>query len=211
VISGSRRYTSDTTEFARIVNLSDAVFAIALTLLVLGITVPDVPAAELAGALRDQVPQLVAFALAFVLVANVWWHHHRLCAVLAWFEPGMVAVNFAVLAFVALAPFPTSLLGTAPRSRAAVLTFIALFMVLTALWVALVVRAHLVGAWRAPMDSHLFPWLVADWGASLAVHGVALLVALWAPIVGLVVLAGASSATTVVMGRLGPPERKAWF
>jgi uncharacterized membrane protein len=206
-----RRYARDSLEFGRVVNLSDAVFAIALTLLVLNLEVPDVPDQELGEALWDQWPHLLAFALAFLLVANVWWQHHKICAVLDWFDPGMIALNVACLAGVALAPFPTSLVGAAPDTRAAVLPFIALFMILSMLWLALVLRAHAVGAWRIPMPPHLYPWLIADWLASIAALGVALLVALAAPIAGLVVLAVASSVVTLAMSRLGPAERKDWF
>jgi uncharacterized membrane protein len=206
-----RRYTRDSLEFGRVVNLSDAVFAIALTLLVLNLEVPDVPARELGEALADQWPHLLAFALAFLLVANVWWQHHKICAVLDFFEPGMIALNVVCLAGVALAPFPTSLVGTAPGTRAAVLPFIALFMVLSMLWLALVLRAHAVGAWRSPMPAHVYPWLIADWLASIAALGVALLVAVAAPVAGLVVLAVASSVVALTMGRLGPTERRAWF
>jgi uncharacterized membrane protein len=209
--SGRRRYDRDSLEFGRVVNLSDAVFAIALTLLVLNLEVPDVPAGELAGALGDQTPQLIAFALAFLLVANVWWLHHKICAALGWFEPGMIAVNVVGLAGVALVPFPTSLVGAAPSSRAAVLPFIGLFLLLSALWLVFALRAHAVGAWRRPLPPQLFPWMVTDWLASLAALVLALLVTLWQPVAGLVVLAVASGLVELTMGRLGPTERKMWF
>jgi uncharacterized membrane protein len=206
-----RRYAWDSPEFGRIVNLSDAVFAIALTLLVLNLEVPDVPAGELGSALGEQAPQLIAFALAFLLVANVWWLHHKVCAALGWFEPGMIAVNTVGLAGVALVPFPTSLVGAAPGTRAAVVPFIGLFLVLSALWLGLVLRAHALGAWRRPMPPHLYPWLVADWLVHLAVLAIALLVAVWAPVAGLVVLTVASTVVGVTMQRVGPSERAAWF
>lgn len=77
------RFSRTSAEFTRVLNLSDAVFAIALTLLVLNLEVPRVPAGELAGALADQTSSFVAFALAFFLVASTWWQHHRAFAVLA--------------------------------------------------------------------------------------------------------------------------------
>jgi uncharacterized membrane protein len=141
----------------------------------------------------------------------VWWQHHKICAVLGWFEPGMIALNVVGLAGVALVPFPTSLIGATPGTRAAVLPFIALFILLSALWLALVVRAHAVGAWRVPMPGHVYRWLIADWLASIGALGVALVAALVAPIAGLVALAVASTVVTVTMGQLGPAERKAWF
>jgi uncharacterized membrane protein len=207
----STRYHFESPEFVRVVNLSDAVFAIALTLLVLTLEVPRVPAGELAGALADQRPQMVAFALAFLLVANVWWQHHRLVATLEHLEPGMVAINIAALAGVALVPFPTNLVGIAPNEQAAVLPFIGLFVVLSVLWVCLILRAHALDLWQRPMSDEVYRWLLADWVASISVAVAAFVVAIWAPVAGLVLIAIASATAGVVMSRLGPPERKAWF
>lgn len=87
----------DVIEPTRMVNLSDAVFAIAMTLLVLGLEVPDVEASGLGPALRAMLPNLLAFALAFGLVCNVWWVHHRLFARLAPLDRGLVAINLVLL------------------------------------------------------------------------------------------------------------------
>lgn len=205
------RFAHDSVEFGRVVNLADAVFAIALTLLVLNLVVPtDLAGPEIGGALRDLVPQLVAFGLAFALVANVWWQHHRVCAALAWLDPVMVGINVASLAWVALVPFPTSLIGTAPDARAAALPFIGVFLVLSVLWLALILRAQRVGAWRRPMDRHVFRWIVADWVASIAALVIAMLVSVVVPIAGLAVLAAGSGTARIVMSRLGP-DRSDWF
>jgi uncharacterized membrane protein len=207
----STRYHFESPEFVRVVNLSDAVFAIALTLLVLTLEVPRVPAGELAGALADQRPQLIAFVLAFLLVANVWWQHHRLVATLEYLDPSLIAINIAALGGVALVPYPTNLVGISPRETAAVLPFIGLFVVLSTLWVGMILRAHALDLWKRPMSDEIYRWLLADWLASISVAAVAFLVAIWVPIAGLVLIALASAAAGLVMGRLGPPERKSWF
>lgn len=198
-------------EFTRVVNLSDAVFAIALTLLVLNLEVPRVPAGELAGALADQTSAFVAFALAFFLVANIWWQHHRIFAVLDFLEPGLIAINMVILAGVALVPFPTSLVGASPNERAAVVCFIGLFAALTLVWLGLILRAQAMGAWRRPLPRHLLRWLLGDWLASSGAMAVALIATIWSPVAGLVVLATGSSITSLGMGRIGPPERRHWF
>ncbi|MFN7149046.1 MAG: TMEM175 family protein, partial [Microthrixaceae bacterium] len=120
----ARRYGRDSTEFGRVVNLSDGIFAIALTLLVLNLVVPGVQADQLGGMWRDLVPSLVAFVLAFGLVANIWWLHHKVFAALETVEPGMIALNVVGLAGVALVPFPTSLVGAHPDQPAAVVPFL---------------------------------------------------------------------------------------
>jgi uncharacterized membrane protein len=123
-----RRYERSTPEFGRVANLSDAVFAIAMTLLVFTLDAPDVGERGFA-ALVDRVPQLAVVGLAFALVASVWWAHHKFFSKLRWLEPGLIALNLALLGLVALVPFPTRLIGAAPLERAAVVPFIGLFVV----------------------------------------------------------------------------------
>jgi uncharacterized membrane protein len=194
----AHRFPRDSLEFGRVVNLSDAVFAIALTLLVLTLDAPDVGA-------------LLTFALSFFLVASVWWHHHRIFARLGWLEPGLIAVNLGMLAGVVLVPYPTSMIGAAPGSRAAVLPFIGLFALLSLLLVALILRANKLGAWRRPLPLSLFRWVVTDWMATVSIHIVGLAIAVWAPLVALVWVAGGSSVSGLTVTRIGPSERRTWF
>jgi uncharacterized membrane protein len=193
--AGRIRYERDSAEFARVANLSDAVFAIAMTLLVLTLDVPDVAADRLAAALVDQVPQFVVFALAFALAANLWWQHHKLFALLGALEPGTIGINLALLAAVALVPFPASLLGSAPTARAAVLVFIGVFVLLNVLHLALVLRVRQVGAWRQPVTQRFFYWLVFTWVSGIAVLLLAAAVTMWQPLGGLAVV-----IVTMVLG-----------
>jgi uncharacterized membrane protein len=204
----THRYGHDTVEFARVVNLADAVFAIALTLLVLDLKVPQ----NLGGAalLGEQAPNMVAFALSFFLVAGMWWQHHKLFAALGWLEPGLIALNLAVLAGVALVPFPTSLVADDPSSRAAALLFVGLFSAISLLFLVLIVRTNNLRAWRHPLPTSLFRWVFADWLVSVGIHLACLAIAIWAPLAGLVGLAVGSPATAMVVARMGPPQRRAW-
>jgi len=132
------RYRSDTREYARVVNLSDGVFAIALTLLVLTLDAPDVPAARLAAALLEEISQVIVFALSFALVANIWWFHHKIVHQLAEFDVVMITLNFVMLGLVALIPFPTSLVGNAPNEAAAVVPFVAVFLGISVICLSMV-------------------------------------------------------------------------
>jgi uncharacterized membrane protein len=196
--AAAHRYDRDSLEFGRVVNLADAVFAIALTLLVL-----TLDGLEAAG--------LVSFALAFFLVASLWWHHHRIVAQLAWLEPGLIALSLGLLAGVALAPLPTSLVGADPGASEAVLPFIGLFAALSLLVNGFILRVHRLGAWTRPLPSRLFRWIMLDWGTNLAILLVCLAVAVWAPLAALVLLAAASTVSNLTVARLGPQERRAWF
>ena len=59
----------------RTVALSDGVFAIALTLLVLNIPQPSADG-DLWPALRDLLPDLASYALSFIVIASLWRYHH---------------------------------------------------------------------------------------------------------------------------------------
>jgi uncharacterized membrane protein len=207
---GARRYEHDSPEFARVANLSDAVFAIAMTLLVLTLDVPEVGAEGLAAALADRLPQLAAVVLSFALVASVWWSHHKFMGLLGSVEPGMIALNLAFLGGVALVPFPTALIGNTPTARAAAVSFVALFVLLLLLFLLIVLRAQAVGAWRRPMPEGLFPWVRAYWVLATAGMTLALLIALWIPLAGLAAAFVNGFIVAVVLILLGPPEFQEW-
>lgn len=205
------RFHEDTPEFGRVVNLSDGVFAIALTLLVLTLDVPAVPASELAGALLAEVPQVLMFALSFFLVAGIWWMHHRLVAQLAAFDSALMAMNLALLGLVALIPFPTSLVGHAPTARAAVLPFMAVFLGISALFLLMLLRAHATGIWRRPPPEGLFRWIVLGWCGQVAGVVAAMLLALLAPLAGLVLMALLGTIIAMALALVAPPAYRRWL
>lgn len=205
-----RRYDRDGPEFARVANLSDGLFAIAMTLLVLGLEVPDVGQAPLATLLRERIPNLIAFVLGFALVANMWWAHHKFVSQLGYFEPGLIRRNLLFLGVVALVPFPTGLVGAAPMDRAAVLPFIAVFLVLHGVFLAMIARAHAQQAWRSPLSATMYRWVRLGWSTALAGMALALLVALWTPVAGLVVAALHSTVTDRFITRRAPPGYVDW-
>lgn len=200
----------DGLEFGRVVNLSDAVFAIAITVLVLTIEVPDVAPGELAGALRQELPQLAAYALAFALVASQWYLHHKLCSRLATMERGFVLLNLVYLGLVALVPLPTGVFGRYPTSTAAVAPFLGLFVLLYLVVVALVVRVHAVDAWREPLPPDVYVRLLRSFVAGIGVLVAGMVVAIWLPLVA-VALAVVSGVPTVVLMRHAPPAYRAWL
>lgn len=113
----------------RLTLFSDAVMAIAITLLVIDLRVPelgpDPTEAALEAALRSLVPQLFAFFLSFVVIA-VWWNgHHRLFAELRAGDVWILVLNFVFLAAVAFLPFPTAVLGRYSNLASAVMLYAA--------------------------------------------------------------------------------------
>ncbi len=169
-------------------NLSDAVFAIAMTLLVFTLDLGQIQD-EPAQFVREQASNILVFALAFALVANVWWQHHKLFAMLGSIETGMIVINLALLGAVALVPYPTNLVGNFPTSAAAVIPFIALFVILNLLYMLFVIRAQRVRAWEPQLPIRFYYWLVFQPITGVLVLVIAGVLTLWRPVVSLVVLA----------------------
>lgn len=190
-------YEKDTPEFNRVINLSDAVFAIAMTLLVLTVDIPDVPASRLAGALTNQLSQFIALILSFTLVAIIWVQHHRFMKLLSRLEPLLIGLNLALLGVVVLVPFPTNLIGNNPGSRVAVMFFITMFLILSTLYLLMLIRARIVNALSEPMSFENLIWHLASWGAGIIVMLISLIIAYWFPLTGLIIL-----AVTMIIGPL---------
>lgn len=112
--AGERR-SGDGRDLDRIVNLSDGVFAIAITLLVLDIRVPEIPestvATELPGELFALWPKYLGYLLSFGGISMFWAVHHSISRGIRSYDRGLIWLNFLFLMFVAFVPFLTSLLG----------------------------------------------------------------------------------------------------
>ena len=97
-------------DVGRLLAFSDGVFAIAITLLVLGIPVPAHGGALLPGELLGLLPNLAGFALSFLLVGTQWIVHHRLLRRLDFCTGPILWLNLLLLMGICLVPFATSLL-----------------------------------------------------------------------------------------------------
>jgi uncharacterized membrane protein len=103
----------------RIAFFSDAVFAIAMTLLVVQLSVPHGPAGQLGHALRARGPKYFAFALSFLVIAQYWMAHHRVFRHIRRYDLGLLWLNLLWLLAIAFLPFPTAVLGNYSHSRLA--------------------------------------------------------------------------------------------
>ena len=204
-----RRYRRGSPEFGRLLNLSDGVFAIAMTLLVLGIDPDAVSLSDVGGVFVAQPGELVAFAISFAVISHFWWIHHRFFAALDLIEPGLVVLNLVLLGLIALVPFPTSLLGRDPTAQGAVVPYLALLGLIAIVHVLLLLRANRVPAWRVPMPAKLFPWLLAGWGANAGVTVLAFGVSFFVPVAGLLILLLTWPVEAVVAYR-APEGYRAW-
>jgi uncharacterized membrane protein len=97
------------TDLGRIVAFSDGVMAVAITLLVLNLEVPDAGGAKLDEELVDLLPSFAAYVLAFALVGRFWVIHHRLFETIRAFDGRLMTFNLVFLAMIVLVPFATEL------------------------------------------------------------------------------------------------------
>jgi uncharacterized membrane protein len=96
----------------RVLALTDGVVAIAMTLLVLDIDVPDgLQGQALADALDDVQGQVGTFLLSAVVIALFWRAHHSVLREAEWINGSIFWCNVAFLALVSLIPFPTRVLA----------------------------------------------------------------------------------------------------
>lgn len=129
---------------ARLLALSDGVFAIALTLLVLEVPIPK-HSTRLASDLSHQWPFYAAYAVSFITIAIAWINHHALMSGVRRVDRSLIELNLALLFFVAAVPWPTGVLALYLRAggqgAAASVTYGLVMTLLascfTALWVRL--------------------------------------------------------------------------
>ncbi len=109
----------------RIVFFSDAVFAIAITLLALEIKLPNEvdlnSNSNLAHVLGSMFPQILAFALSFLIIGVFWSSHVRKYRALISYDQIFVVLNLLLLMLIAFMPFPTSLISGSPTYTSVVL------------------------------------------------------------------------------------------
>ena len=144
-------------EFGRILSFSDAVFAIAMTILVLAIAVPNIPdrlvAEELPGKVADLWPHLFSYLLSFAVIGLHWIGHHMIFARIVRYDMRLVAINLAFLCFIALLPFPTELLGEYGDQAITVVIYASNLTILGVLQTWLFVHAARRGLLRESISS----------------------------------------------------------
>jgi uncharacterized membrane protein len=106
------RYSRDESEFDRAIGFIDATFALALTLLITTLEIPDRSAWESLGSLNDALgAQFIAFAIAFIVISGYWLRHHRMVASFSAIDYPVIGLNLALVAAIVLLPFSTQAVG----------------------------------------------------------------------------------------------------
>ncbi len=143
----------------RLEAFSDGVFAIACTLLVLDLKVPELAAVVtsrggLWGALAAQWPKLLAYLISFGIVGFYWVGHHLMMHFVRQVDRRFLFLNILFLLLVAFMPYPAAVLGTYGAERAATTLYGGTLTTIGLVYVAL---------WRYASDHHrlvdpALPW-----------------------------------------------------
>lgn len=111
----------------RLEALSDGIFAIAMTLLVLNLDIPPMSDAEavtkLPGQLLELWPHFFALTLSFFLLSIFWIMHHRQFRAIKRVDETLLWLNAATMLFIIMIPFSTSLHGEYEATQTAALFF----------------------------------------------------------------------------------------
>ena len=135
----------------RLEAFSDGVFAIAITLLVLELNVPE--GEHLWQQLKDEWPSFGAFFVSFWVIGIIWVNHHGVLDHLARADRGVLYLNLLLLFTVVFIPFPTALLADHLKSGedekvAAIVysgAFLAMSLAYGVLWTYITNRRRLPG------------------------------------------------------------------
>jgi uncharacterized membrane protein len=120
----ARRREENEVEFSRIVAFSDGVFAIAITLLVLNLSVPmHTPGDELNKVLWEQRQDILAYALSFAIIGRFWVVHHRFFGSVVGFDGRLLGLNLFYLGWIAFFPFSAQVFGDHAGDTAAIVLY----------------------------------------------------------------------------------------
>ncbi len=118
---------------SRLEFLFDGIFAIAMTILVLELRVPELAdrhsVGELARALAHNAPTFASYLLSFTVLGVFWYRHNQQYHHVRVVTKGMLALHFVQLAAAAFFPFCAALLGRYPTNHLTVVVYMGCIMI----------------------------------------------------------------------------------
>jgi uncharacterized membrane protein len=180
----------------RLAALTDGVFAIAITLLALEVTVPIVEAgvdgSDLGTALVEQWPSYAAYIVTFFLVGAYWFNHHRMFNLLRGVDHRFLVLNIFFLMAIAIIPFPNALIAEyllKPEQQGVAagvygLAMLTLAIMFNLVWWYAGWRQRLL---RSDCDYRLVRQVLKSYLFGPVIYLIGLVVSFFAPIVSLII------------------------
>lgn len=170
----------------RLEAFSDSVFGFAITLLILGIVLPELqnPPTEsiLRAALLHLWPNLLSYALSFAVIGIMWQNHQALFRLLGRADRMTVFLNLVLLGVIAFIPFATYVLGKYPTMHASTFLY---GLTLTCAAIAfnlLAMHFERSGAFLPSVSKWVLRETIASYRFGLATYAIATLTSLYKPI-----------------------------
>jgi uncharacterized membrane protein len=110
-------------EYDRVVFFSDAIFAIAITLLAVNLRVPEGGGFGSAHELSKAIPSIRGFWISFAVIALFWMGHHSVFRYIVAADRPLILLNLLFLGAIAFLPYPTDVISQASTQRAAVIFY----------------------------------------------------------------------------------------
>jgi uncharacterized membrane protein len=136
-----RRFSQGHLHLTRIEALSDGIFAVALTILVLELKVPTLQdvhsVSELGHQLRELLPKFLSWLISFIIVCKFWLNHQHIMGIARHADYTLMWLNALFLMGQSFIPFPTALMGEYEGNPLAVSAFGVVMAVNTLLFIAL--------------------------------------------------------------------------
>jgi uncharacterized membrane protein len=172
-------------EAGRVLAFSDAIFAIAITLLTINLEVrPGQHGAAFVAALLQLLPALGAYALSFLILGQLWLAHHRIFGVIARVDYVVLRSNLLFLGLIALMPFPVRLLSDYSDRPLAVavyaVAFIAAMVLQLVIWLD-VTRPERGDLLSAPVPDEVRTGFGRALGGMVVVFGAIMPLGMFAP------------------------------
>lgn len=198
----------------RLEAFSDAVIAIAITILVLEFKVPEGPPEEtdwrLGTALVAQWPSYISYGMSFMVLGVAWASHHRIFQYIVRFDWPFLMLNLLFLLLVAFVPYPTALVakylatdtgrGIAVMFYGGVMTLFALSY--NALWWYASSRGRLLAK---NLDGRGVRRLTREFAVTLAGYPISMMVAIFQPMLSVVLFVALAVFSAIIPGLAARP------
>ena len=175
----------------RVEAFSDAVFAIAITLLILEIKVPHAEGGEhLWTALAHLWPSYLAFLLSFFVILVMWVNHHELIRMVEAVDYPFFFANGLVLLTVTFVPFPTAVVAEhldTPEAGAAVAFYCATFVPNSISWMLLFYTIRRGNLFKEEVTPEMISTIRNAYVGGLPVYLVAAALSFYQPWLGLAI------------------------
>jgi uncharacterized membrane protein len=116
-MSNQDQHHKDIFQMERIALFSDAVFAIAITLLIIEVKVPPLPYSsagfnrEFPAAMREMIPEFIGFIISFMVIGNYWRSHHSTFNFVKDYDLKLIKINNWFLLTIVIMPFTTAFMS----------------------------------------------------------------------------------------------------